>query len=229
MLFCLTISDPVSAIRCLLPRHSDLCWSCKHVCFYTATHDISMYMHIAKKKKKAEEPACAHKNILTHFTEAVGEPECRAWGLLCFWCSHCLLCRPSACRRLLHIYAWVQPCIIKSDCCGQQVTGQESSKAKVGRVGGEGGKDRRRLKDHWVYLFPQYLFTYYFLLFLGSALILYPQTSAPWVTSCQTAKGGCRLSSYPRFSHFLAFGIHIVLHPGNHLGTLGNWTEATQI
>lgn len=134
-----------------------------------------------KKKKKRQKRQRAHTNTLTHFTEAVGEPECRAWGLLCLWCLYCLLCCPSACRRLLHIYASVQPCIINSDCCGQQVTVQESCKAvqREEEVVVGGGKDPKRPKDHSVYLFPLYLFIYYFLLVLGSALILYPQTSAP--------------------------------------------------
>lgn len=98
------------------------------------------------------------------------------------------------------------------------------------RCGG-GGKDRRRPKEKIIeYTFSPYIcshstfFSFWALLW---SFILKPLP--PWVTSCQTARGGCRLSSYPLFSHFSAFGIHIVLHPGNHLGTLGNWTEATQI
>lgn len=131
--------------------------------------------------KKGRRRQCVRTNTLTHFTEAVGEQECRAWGLLCLWCLYCLLCCPSACRRLLHTYASVQPCIINSDCCGQQVTVQESCKTmrRDEEVGGtakiEGDQKKRSLSIP----FPLYLFTYYFLLFLGSALILYPQTSAP--------------------------------------------------
>lgn len=186
MLFCSWLFQiPHSAIRCLFLRHSDFVlelWACPRL--HSWTWHFNVHAHTPpppKKKERRRRGQHAHTNTLTHFTKAVGEPECRAWGLLCLWCLYCLLCCPSACRRLLHIFASVRPCIINSDCCGQQATVQESCKAvqreeKV--VVGE-GKDRRRPKDHWVYLFPLYLFTYYFLLFLGSALILYPQTSGP--------------------------------------------------
>lgn len=95
-----------------------------------------------------------------------------------------------------------------------------------------GEKRRHRSKeterDHWLYRFPLYLFTHCFSFLFSSSLIPSPQTS-PWVTSCQTARGGCRLCSYPLFSHFLPFGIHTVLHWRNHVGTPGKWTEATQM
>lgn len=150
----LTISGSTSAIRCLLPRYSDLCRSCERVCFYTVEHDISTYTCIPGEEK-GRRRQCVHTNTLTHFTEAVGEPECRAWGLLCLWCFYCLLCCPSACRRLLHTYASVQPCIINSDCCGQQVTVQESCKTmwREEEVWIEGDQKKRSLSIPFLPIF----------------------------------------------------------------------------
>lgn len=89
----------------------------------------------------------------------------------------------------------------------------------------EGGKKRRQRskkteRDHLLYLFLLYLFTHCFSHLFALPLIPSLQTS-PWVTSCQTARGGCRLCSYPLSSHFLPFGIHTVLHSRNHVGTPG--------
>lgn len=189
-----------------------------------------MWMHIPKKKKKQKRQR-AHTQIYSHTSQRPwesqnAEPEgCCAsdvrivYSVVLVHVGDCCTFMPQSSLVLLTLT------VVDS-----RLLSRRAARLCKGRKRWwGGGKDRRRQKDHWVYLFPQYLFTHYFLLFLGSALILYPQTSAPWVTSCQTANGGCRLSSYPLFSHFLAFGIHIVLHPGNHLGTLGNWTEATQI
>lgn len=98
------------------------------VCAFTQLNMTFQRTRAYRAEKTGRRRQRVHTNTLTHFTEAVGEPECRAWGLLCLWCFYCLLCCPSACRRLLHTYASVQPCIINSDCCGQQVTVQESCK-----------------------------------------------------------------------------------------------------
>lgn len=179
-------------------------WAC--VLLHSWTWHFNVRAHTNKKKKRKQKRRRAHTNTLTGFREAVGEPECRAWGLLCLWCLYCLLCCPSACRRLLHTYASVQPCIINSDCCGQQVAVQESCKGRKGWWWG-GGKDRRRRKKESLSIpFPPYICshsTFFSFRALLWSFILKPLP--PWVTSCQTARGGCRLSSYPLFSHF--FGI----------------------
>lgn len=97
--------------------------------------------------------------------------------------------------------------------CPGELKGRAKKRAK------KGARDRRRQKE---------IIDYVFFASDCLALIPSPQTS-PWVTSCQTARVGCRLSSYPPFSRFSPFGIHTVLQPRNHVGTPGKWTEATQM
>lgn len=103
-------------------------------------------------------------------------------------------------------------------------------KGQAKRRGNKKAGDRRRQKEIIDCLFPLYLFTYCFSLLFSLSLIPSPQTSAPWVTSWQTTRGGCRLFSYPLFSRFFCcLGYVAFLQPGNHLGTPGKWTEATQM
>lgn len=231
------ISDSASAIRCLLPRYSDLCQSCERVCFYTVEHDISTYMRIPKKKKKKrrrqKKAVCAHKYTYVHASQRLwesqnAEPEgccasdvCIVYSVVPVHVGDCCTLMPQPSLVLLTLTA-----------VDSRLLSRRAARPCIGRekLWG-GGKDRRRPKEKIIeYTFSPYIcshttfFSFWALLW---SFILKPLP--PWVTSCQTARGGCRLSSYPLFSHFSAFGIHIVLHPGNHLGTLGNWTEATQI
>lgn len=205
------------------------------MCFHNAEHDIWACVHACTKKKgKKRRRTSVHTHIhkYTHTSERLcesqnAEPEgccvsdvCIVYSVVPVHVGDCCTLRPHS-GLVLFTMTGVDSRLLSRRA-------ERPSKERGGGVGG--GRDRRRQKEIIDYtFFHLYLFTYCFSLFFGSSLIPSPQTSAPWVTSCQTARGGCRLSSYPLFSHFLPFGIHTVLHPGNHLGTLGNWTEATQM
>lgn len=206
------------------------------MCFHNAEHDIWACVHACTKKKgKKRRRTSVHTHIhkYTHTSERLcesqnAEPEgccvsdvCIVYSVVPVHVGDCCTLRPHS-GLVLFTMTGVDSRLLSRRA--------ERPSKERGGWGVGGGRDRRRQKEIIDYtFFHLYLFTYCFSLFFGSSLIPSPQTSAPWVTSCQTARGGCRLSSYPLFSHFLPFGIHTVLHPGNHLGTLGNWTEATQM
>lgn len=154
----------------------------------------------------------------THFTEAMWERMCRAWGCcVSIVCSLCviipvhvrILYRPHSPLTLFTLTAMDSGLLSRRTERARK--GWKGSGIKKAQIEG----DRKGIIGS--IFFPLlYLLQTTFSLLSGSSLILLSSKPLPpWVSSWQTARAGCRLSSYPLCSHFfffffLPFGISTV-------------------
>lgn len=187
------------------------------ICAFTQLN-MTFERACTRKKKKKRKPLCAHTQTHSHTSQRLceshnAEPE--------GWCVSDVCIVYSVVP--VHVGDW---CALRphSSLVLFAMTGVDSRllSRRPERPSKERGEKRRQKsketeRDHWLYLFSLYICShtasFSFLVCLWS---LFLKPLPPWVTSCQTARGGCRLSSYPLFSHFLPFGIHTILYPGNY-------------
>lgn len=133
-----------------------------------------------KKKKRRKICVCMHTQAHSHTSQRLCESQ-NAEPEGCCVSDVCI------------VYSVVP--VHVGDCCALRphsslvlftMTGVDSRllSRRAERLGKErGGKRSQRSKeterDHWLYLFPLYFFTYCFSLLFGLTLIPFPQTSAP--------------------------------------------------
>lgn len=155
----LTISGSASAIRCLLPRYSDLCRSCERVCFYTVEHDISTYTRLpAEKRKEKEGSVCTQTRLHTSqrlWESQNAEPEgCCAsdvsivYSVVPVHVGDCCALMPQSSLVLLTLTA-----------VDSRLLSRRAARPCEGRKRcGGGGKDRRRPKEKIIeYTFSPYI------------------------------------------------------------------------
>lgn len=157
----LTISGSTSAIRCLLPRYSDLCRSCERVCFYTVEHDISTYTRIPGEEKGRRRPCVrAHTHTRSHTSQRLwesqnAEPEgCCAsdvsivYSVVPVHVGDCCTLMPQSSLVLLTLTA-----------VDSRLLSRRAARPCEGRKRrGGGGRDRRRPKEKIIeYTFSPYI------------------------------------------------------------------------
>lgn len=144
------------SLRCLLPRHSGLCWSCERVCFYTVEHDISTYMHIPTKKEGSRRGG-VHTQTHSQASERLwesqnAEPEgccasdvCIVYSVVPAHVGDCCTLMPQSSLVLLTLTA------VDSRLLSRRA-------AKGGRGDG-GGRQRSKEKEERIieYTFPPYI------------------------------------------------------------------------